>query len=1561
MSELINIKIAKVPKGTVRSGRTGVAGSSAVLRIESKDAEFAARAGYAHHAGDADHAAKADVAKEAERLSSGAMSRLSDEFLSKKKNDSTPYDLGVRKVTAAQGFEAGNYLAGVSGGMLGIDSTDEQSFADVFKLWVRGKAYFKTLTIMEAATLAGKQYITPGGAVKCTMVEEVKDASGSVTDYRCWFLSEQDGEKTESKIVAGDQAISEMFNARTGTANKVSNHRYWRLVTAVNNDAATDDAGNHYGYIDLSKSDCETGSDVPQAGDVIAHLGNRMDPLRQAAMVFSTVDPDSPCVKLLTGIDHYTLTGKDIISQGYDHVKGHAYMKVYGDVYIGDPDGSTFVKYDQDTKKLDINAALSVGSTIGGQPFEQWLLDHGYTDDTLAQQAIQTIAGYEYLKNTLLPENSTQIAGGLIMSTLISLGYTDSAGRHTMAGMNGSWVSGLGGRTIGSWWGGPMVDLFDANDVRKNLTAGTYATSLVRMDGSAYFADGKVGFKKNGGGWLAGDNIRWDDTGAITFGNGIKIDLGGGDSTTLGGIQNTLGSVLTLVNSLSNVLVPVDAQGNRVAWDSANLYAVKSVKGFYSESFVSGRGLNGNGGGSGGGTTGKSYLSDLLDVQLGTPSNGQALVYRNGKWVNETIATASLTGVALESWVEANYVTLNTAQTISGQKTFSSPVKTANTSGTWLSGREQAAIMYAGGSAITANSAHYLFNMRSASGHVIAFGGLGDMLGFYTYLADQTANSANSVLRCNLATGDWSTNANFQAAGFKKSGGTSSQFLKADGSVDSNSYLTTASASSTYVKKSGDTMTGILKIESGNDGKIVLNNTDSEINYQQIVFQQNGAEYGRLGTGTNGKLSWNGHIMLHQENYPEYLDTRYLRLSGGTMANTNLVANLNADLLDGRHVGNHLGRIPIWTDFPPFNWLMEHGYLQSDYNSIGYPNELYFKALLKWVISNYNGSNLLLMGRAAPSSQGILHLSIYNTAAVKDGLPEHSYAVFHGYAGYVACFGTLSYVWRWNNANYNGSLSGNASSATKLADDTAFTAWGQTFFQTGKPKSVTGNMSGVGDITMNGNLYGVKFLTFIPSVNTSSSAHNVAVQIDGNSLNLSRRTQLNVFEDYILSVNLASSYVGIGTPSPSAKLEVAGLIKASSGIQIGGDADYGWYNISSRIAAGASVARGVNVGSLLVSNAWGDATKVPANGIYSKGAVRIGDCTISWDSTNNMLKFDKGIYSEGAVSARGINANAGGGTGPGATALSALTDVQLGTLSSGQFLKWNGTKWTNATIMMPSLTGYALESWVNANFLPVTALDDDGELGGTFLKADGSNATSSTMSGLTGMLPAFPTAAFADTDMFYVKGASSRMCGMMSIWDYIKDKMSDGGDDTNLGTSANPFGSVYLKDISTDGSATKLTIRCAGSANQLNLYSNGNVGLGNSAQSTYRLDVNGTGRFTGNLSCLKLTQTSDMRMKTVTGDLALTLRSLADAPVFRFSWRNSGESDFGTSAQYWQSVDPALVVVSPEGALGIDYGKIALAGLKTVANMTLDHEQRIAELERENEELRERIAELQTI
>ena len=319
------------------------------------------------------------------------------EFLSK-----TGDDRSAGKIASDKGFEVGNYLPGVSGGMLGIDGETGESFAEVAKLFVRGKAYFESLTLIEASSLSGKQYITPGGSVKCTSVEEVKDGNGAVVAYRCYFLSEQDGEKTETKIIVNDQAICEQFNIAPGTSNKTSNHYYWRLVTAVVNDAYTDEnTHNHYGYIELSATDCAADSDAPKAGDVIEQFGYRGDDKkdRQSAMVFSTVDADSPSIKLLTGINSYTTEGRDIISQGRDPLTGKAYFKCYGDHYVGARDGSSFVRYDDAEKK-----------------FEQ---------RNVTQRTTAIIDGIE----------------------------------RVMSGVNGSYDPALGGRTIASWWGGDMIVL----------------------------------------------------------------------------------------------------------------------------------------------------------------------------------------------------------------------------------------------------------------------------------------------------------------------------------------------------------------------------------------------------------------------------------------------------------------------------------------------------------------------------------------------------------------------------------------------------------------------------------------------------------------------------------------------------------------------------------------------------------------------------------------------------------------------------------------------------------------------------------------------------------------------------------------------------------------------------------------------------------------------------------------------------------------------------------------------------------------------------------------------
>lgn len=279
--------------------------------------------------------------------------RIIKDFLCKYKDDRTAHKLATDKA-----FEVGEFLAGISGGFFGIDQNGE-SYLEVARLYARVRAVFEELTVIKTGVLAGKQYITPGGGIVCTKVEEVTNASGTLTGWRCYFLSEQDGEKTECKFVANDQAISALFNAKTGTANKVSNHRYWRLVTAVDNDAYTDDSGNHYGYIELSAADCEAGSDTPQAGDEICQFGYRGtdEPRRQTAMVFSTVDADAPSIKLFRGINSYTLEGKAVVQFGVDAQSGKVFFR------LGASNATHFLDYTE-AGGLQVAGKISTLSTL---------------------------------------------------------------------------------------------------------------------------------------------------------------------------------------------------------------------------------------------------------------------------------------------------------------------------------------------------------------------------------------------------------------------------------------------------------------------------------------------------------------------------------------------------------------------------------------------------------------------------------------------------------------------------------------------------------------------------------------------------------------------------------------------------------------------------------------------------------------------------------------------------------------------------------------------------------------------------------------------------------------------------------------------------------------------------------------------------------------------------------------------------------------------------------------------------------------------------------------------
>lgn len=309
-------------------------------------------------------------------------------FLRKDKDDRTPH-----KLSSDKAFEIGKFVSGSTGGIIMVDKETGQTYAEVDKLKVRMKAYFESLEIQNVNSVGGKIVLTPGGAVTLidvwtkgtieqTPILSMADgnpillADGSELQlmdketvdngvpegvYRCFFLAEQDGVEVENRFRAGFQVQSKNFNIqKPGEYQQVANHYYWRLCVGASKEPINVGIYKLH-YIDLSMADCDTGSDIPAKGDTVAHLGARIkwkgidnkdvtdesNIDAQNAIVFSSTDVFSPSVTLYHGIDSYSYLNKEYVEYGVDKTNNKAFFHVYGDAYIGDRDGNSFVKFTQ--------------------------------------------------------------------------------------------------------------------------------------------------------------------------------------------------------------------------------------------------------------------------------------------------------------------------------------------------------------------------------------------------------------------------------------------------------------------------------------------------------------------------------------------------------------------------------------------------------------------------------------------------------------------------------------------------------------------------------------------------------------------------------------------------------------------------------------------------------------------------------------------------------------------------------------------------------------------------------------------------------------------------------------------------------------------------------------------------------------------------------------------------------------------------------------------------------------------------------------------------------------
>ena len=274
------------------------------------------------------------------------------------------------------------------------------------------------------------------------------------------------------------------------------------------------------------------------------------------------------------------------------------------------------------------------------------------------------------------------------------------------------------------------------------------------------------------------------------------------------------------------------------------------------------------------------------------------------------------------------------------------------------------------------------------------------------------------------------TGTNITADSFVKSGGTSAQFLKADGSVDSNTYATTSSLGS-YLPIAGGTLTGALGIpgsSTASDTTKGINLTYNTTNTAHIglstglflyssgniTFRPSGSASGGAGSGclvlssdgitaeevitaegfkksggtsaqflkADGSVDSNSYVTTTVYNAHNH-DDLYLKLAGGTMSNTTVVTNLNADLLDGVHIGsinpkviyNATNGVLIKTDLPSASSRMV--YVEITGNAYGDGNNLPIQTLVNFYDYTASGGIIGSPSAINMTNQGIQSINLF--------------------------------------------------------------------------------------------------------------------------------------------------------------------------------------------------------------------------------------------------------------------------------------------------------------------------------------------------------------------------------------------------------------------------------------------------------------------------------------------------------------------------------------------------------------------------------------------------------
>lgn len=354
---------------------------------------------------------------------------------------------GIRSKFAAEGSDTGS-------GFIYKIKSGGNSYLEVDELTVRKAASFNTLEIKKTTSVGGNLIVSPASNNIIRVEETTQYYEGEYQSvWRCIFREEieEDGQianQVQTDFQAGDLAKIQEFNVVTGVSEDIKNRFYWGKVLGVGKN-----------YIDLSKTDIDPATNTqPMAGDALVMYGHKGDTYedlkRQNVISISTYADNAPAIQMYQGLNDYSTENKAIIEMAYysDEYKQHAYMNVYGEMYIGTKDRETsYIKYDPKANHgaglLTVKATIMVKDSDGS---DVSLIDGGYIKTNLLN-ATDIVANAGTIKNSLkVGENFQVDSSGNLRANNVNISGTINATSGSFTGTINATSGSFNGSIVAS-------------------------------------------------------------------------------------------------------------------------------------------------------------------------------------------------------------------------------------------------------------------------------------------------------------------------------------------------------------------------------------------------------------------------------------------------------------------------------------------------------------------------------------------------------------------------------------------------------------------------------------------------------------------------------------------------------------------------------------------------------------------------------------------------------------------------------------------------------------------------------------------------------------------------------------------------------------------------------------------------------------------------------------------------------------------------------------------------------------------------------------------------------